>query len=325
MIKLTDNSEGNFRLLNLTDTQLTAGEWEEGNPTGMSFRETTETLIERVSPNLITISGDLSYAGDFVSYKKYADYMDSFKIPWTCCFGNHDNQDGDEPVRQVVDEYMKHKYFVFEKCEPSLGNSNFVILIEKNGKSSEGVILMDTHDQVPYRLNLSGQNRAWAGLTKEQLDWYEKRIEELEKAGCHDSTVILHIPIHAYFEAAKAAFRTDGPDKSMTIEDGDSAEYWNKGYEDSFGVYHEVLSGYPEDEGALALMSRLGNTKNVICGHDHMNNWAVKFKGVRLIFALKTGLGSYHELALNGGTVFEIDENGVKSVRHEYVDISKYL
>ena len=131
MIKITDNKKSDFRLLNLTDPQLKIEEWEEDNQAGKIFKKTVETLINRVSPDLITLSGDLSYAEDFDSYKKFADYFDSFKIPWTCCFGNHDNQDGDEPVQKIIDEYMKHEFFTFEKCDSSLGNSNCVVLIEK--------------------------------------------------------------------------------------------------------------------------------------------------------------------------------------------------
>ncbi len=91
MIKLIHNREGDFRLLNLTDPQLKAEEWKADNQTGKIFKKTVETLIEKVSPDLITLSGDLSYAGDYESYKKIADYFDSFQIPWTCCFGNHEN------------------------------------------------------------------------------------------------------------------------------------------------------------------------------------------------------------------------------------------
>jgi beta-galactosidase GanA len=68
-----------------------------------------------------------------------------------------------------------------------------------------------------------------------------------------------------------------------------------------------------------------GSTKNIICGHNHVNNWVVKYDGVRFIFGTKTGSGSYWEPEINGGTVFTIDENGVESVRHEYVDISEFL
>lgn len=325
MIKLTKNSERDFRLLNLTDPQLKAEEWDENNQSGKIFKKTVETLIERVSPDLITLSGDLSYAGDFESYKNFADYFDSFKIPWTCCFGNHDNQDGDEAVQSVIDEYMKHKYFVFEKCDLKLGNSNFVILIEKNGKSAEGIILMDTHDRVPYKLDDCGKNQAWGYLTPEQLSWYSDRILELKEIGCNDTTLITHIPINAYLEAAKAAFKNPKEDKSVTLSDSYGSDIWNAGYENSYGVLHEPISAYPEDEGAFDLICKLGSTKNLLCGHNHVNNWVVEYKGVRFIFGTKTGNGSYWEPEINGGTVLSINENGVVSACHEYVDVSELL
>lgn len=325
MIKLTNNSEQDFRLLNLTDTQLKIEEWDENNQTGKIFKKTVETLIKRVSPDLITVSGDLSYAGDFASYKNFADYLDSFEIPWTCCFGNHDNQDGDEPVQKVIDEYMKHKFFVFEKCDPSLGNSNFVILIEKNGKSAEGIILMDTHDRLPYKSDECGKNQAWAKLTPEQLIWYKDRISELEKIGCNETTLITHIPINAYLTAAKAAFKIAEPTKSVTLNDSYGSYVWNAGYEDSYGVFHEPISAHPEDEGAFDLICKLGSTKNILCGHNHVNNWIVKYNGVRFIFGTNTGMGGYWESEINGGTVLTVNQNGVVSVNHEYVDVSELL
>lgn len=325
MIKLTNNSKRDFRLLNLTDPQLKIEEWNEDNITGKVFKKTAETLIDRVSPDLITLSGDLSYADDFASYEKFADYFDSFKIPWSCCFGNHDNQDGDEAVQRIIDEYMKHEYFAFEKCDSLLGNSNCVILIEKNGKSAEGIILMDTHDRVYYKENDCGINQAWGYLTFEQLNWYKERVLELKELGCNDTTLITHIPINAYLLAAKAAFKNPQPDKSIKLSDSYGADIWNEGYEDSYGVLHEPISAYPEDEGAFDLICRLGSTKNIICGHNHVNNWVVNYNGVRFIFGTKTGCGSYWEPEINGGTVLHINENGVRSVNHEYVDISELL
>lgn len=325
MIKLTHNLKRDFKLLNLTDPQLKAQEWEKDNRTGKVFKKTVETLIKRISPDLITLSGDLSYAGDFVSYKNFADYFDSLRIPWTCCFGNHDNQDGDAPVKEIVEEYLKHDCFVFERCDSSLGNSNFVILIEKNGKSAEGIIIMDTHDRVPYKTDECGKNLAWAGLTPEQLCWYGERVAELKSAGCNDSVLITHIPINAYLSAAKAAFRNAVPDKSVGLSDSYGTDIWNEGFEDSYGVFHEPISAYPEDEGAFDLIRKLGSTKNIVCGHNHVNNWAVRYNGVRFIFGTKTGNGSYWEPELNGGTVISISENGVTSVSHEYVDVSELL
>lgn len=324
MLKIKKKVNDNFHILNLTDPQLKCDEWEN-NTTGAIFKKTVEVLIQRVKPDLITISGDLSYAGDYESYKSFADYFDSFKIPWTCCFGNHDNQDGDVPVNKVLDEYMTHDYFLFEKCDPSLGNTNVAILVEVGGKNAEGVILMDTHDRVPYKSDECGKNLAWAGLTPEQLNWYADRIKELDDLGCRDTTLITHIPINAYLDAAKAAFKDPRENKTISLSDSYGPDIWNSGYEESYGVWHEPISAYPEDEGAFSLITKLGSTKTILCGHNHVNNWVVKYKGVKFVFATKTGSGSYWEPEINGGTVISVNENGVCSVKHEYVDVSEYL
>lgn len=190
MIKIKNDSKRDFRLLNLTDPQLTNEEWCENNQTGKIFRKTVDTLIERVAPDLITISGDLSYADLLV---------------------------------------------------------------------------------------------------------------------------------------AEAAFKNPVPDKSVKVSDSYGTDIWNEGYEDSYGVFHESISAYPENEGAFDLICKLNSTKNIICGHDHVNNWVVKHNGVRFIFGTKTGSGCYGEPELNGGTVLTINETGVVSVRHEYVDVLEVL
>lgn len=325
MILLSDNSNDDFRILNLTDPQLKYEEWEKDNTTGKIFKKTVETLIERASPDFITLSGDISYAGDFESYKKFAEYFDSFGIPWTCCFGNHDNQDGDEPVRRVLDEYKKHRLFAFEECDSKLGNTNFAILIEKNGKNAAGIILMDTHDRVPSKVDQCGKNLAWANLSSDQLTWYSDRIAEFDKLGCCETALITHIPINAYFAAANAAFKNPHEDKSVKLADSYSKYLWNPGYENSYGVWHEPISAFPEEDGAFDLILKLGSTKTVICGHNHINNWVVKYKGVNFVFATKTGNGSYWEPEINGGTLLRINENGVASINHEYVDVSDML
>ena len=137
--------------------------------------------------------------------------------------------------------------------------------------------------------------------------------------------LITHIPINAYLAAAQAAFKNNRPDKSVTLAESYGADCWNKGYEDSYGAYHEPISAYPEDEGAFGLICKLGSTKNVVCGHNHINNWVVNYGGVRFIFGTKTGIGSYFEPEINGGTALYVNQKGVCSVHHEYVDISGLL
>ena len=56
----------------------------------------------------------------------------------------------------------------------------------------------------------------------------------------------------------------------------------------------------------------------VFAGHDHVNNYIINYKNVKLIYALKTGIGCYYSAELCGGTVLEISDEGIGKVYHEY-------
>ena len=59
MFTLQKNENKDFLVLNLSDPQLGDGEWDEGHRNYKILTGTVKSLIERVHPDLITISGDL--------------------------------------------------------------------------------------------------------------------------------------------------------------------------------------------------------------------------------------------------------------------------
>ena len=92
MIVLQKQKNKKFTILNFSDPQLSDAEWKEGRAEGILLRETVTAMINKVQPDLITVSGDLAWAGNYESYANLADLLDSFGIPWAPVFGNHDNQ-----------------------------------------------------------------------------------------------------------------------------------------------------------------------------------------------------------------------------------------
>lgn len=321
-----DIKEGRpFTLLNLSDPQMGHAEWADDHKSSKILHRTVGTVIERSHPDLITVSGDISYGGDFEAFNYFADYMDSFGIPWAICFGNHDNQGGADNICTVVEAYKKHPLFLYEPCDPALGNGNFVIGVYQGGKPVQAIFLMDTHDREPYKTETGEDTEVWAKLLPNQLEWYRERVAELEKAGFSDSTLITHIPIYAYREAIKAAAKPGVVLSQVKPENSTGSEFWNEGYEDSFGVCYEEVCSYPEDEGAFDVIKKLSNTTTLITGHDHVNNFVINYEGVRFVYSLKAGCGCYWDPVLCGGTVLTYPADGKKSVRHEYVDVSDLL
>ena len=308
-----------FVILNLTDTQLSSTDFIPGvNTVKQIMTGTTKELISRIQPDLITHTGDLSYGEDVSVYEFYAKFMDSFNIPWAFVWGNHDNQAGAEAIRKCGEVFRDHPLCLFEPGDPALGSGNYVIGIAEEEKPVEAIIMMDSHDRAPC-----GDGDSWAKLTPEQMSWYADIIADLRSRGYAESTIMTHIPIYAYRDAYAAAAKD--PERKVGMWESYGTSAWNHGYEDSFGVKFEGICSFEENDGVLEEILRLGHTKNVVVGHDHINNFSIGYKGIRLSYGLKTGCGCYWNEQLNGGTVIKVNSDGVCDMYHEYVDVHDVL
>ena len=311
-----------FVVLNLTDPQLSDAEWADGHGHRLILEHTVKELVNRVNPSLITISGDLAWAGHNLSYDSLAKLIDSLGIPWAPVWGNHDNQGGAEYIDGVANRYMAYPNCIYEKGDPTLGNGNYVIRIEENGEPISAIIMADSHDREPFIDANGNESVAWAKLTAIQGEWIESVANELKADGYRDATLLLHIPIYAYRQASAAAYK-DGLDLlAISNEESQGESCWNGGYTDSTGVQYEEVSSYPGEDGIFDIIKRSGIIKRVITGHDHINNWMISYDGIDLIYSLKTGAGCYWRQNLSGGTILTFTDNKNATVRHEYVDTS---
>ena len=316
---LKKQPERDFRILNLTDPQLADAEWAPDQKAGKLLEYTVKTLAERTKPNLITVSGDLAWAENYESYRRFAGLLDSLDVPWAPVFGNHD-QEGTQPLEKTAEILCAGGKCLLERGDPALGYGNYVIGIEQNGKLIHGLILMDSHS---YREHIGEDGKpydAWSDVRPEQFPWYREQAESLARAGAKETTLILHNPLYTYREAAEAAFRPGIDRNAVSPFNGEQNDCFNEGYEDSFGVMYEGICSYPEDNGFFEIIKSCGSTKTILCGHDHVNSFAIPYQGVLLMYGLKTGSGCYWDPRLNGGTLLTVDTAGHLSARHIFVD-----
>ena len=325
MFELKKECGKDFVILNLADVQLSNEDWYPGSKNYEIAIRTIDTLIKRTDPDLITLSGDQGAPGHLESHLKLGSLIDGYNIPWTLVWGNHDQQNGYEFTDTVIERYFHLKNFVYEHGPAELGRGNFVIKISENDRPVSALIMMDTHDRMPFT-HANGETKdAWAQLYPEQFTWYEQQIKALDELGYKDTVIISHIPIYAYKTAAERAFKSDINTNKISFLESLKGNVWNEGYESSFGVQYESISSYPTDDGFFNLIKRLGSTKHYLCGHDHINCTSIEHEGIRLTFALKTGAGCYWKPELNGGTVIRITENGPHAPEHEFVDVRHLL
>ena len=291
-----------FVVLNLSDPQMGDYEWEAGHPCRDIIEYTVKELVDRTRPDLITITGDIAWAENYVSYECLANLLDSTGIPWAPVWGNHDHQCGMEPLLKAAELLKQHPLCLLEDGDTAFGHGNYILTINEGNTPITALLMIDSHNSTEVEEN--GTKRwAYDKLWPDQLVWIGNQAEALKNQGYKDAMMLLHIPLFCYRAAAEKAFPGG--------RGGDS---------DIYGQQHELIASHPMEDNALPMIKKSGLITHVLAGHDHCNNFMIDHEGVRLMFACKTGAGCYWQSAMSGGTVITIGSEGIKDVHHEFVD-----
>ena len=270
-----------FVVMNLTDLHLTDLDYFGGHNSRLFSH--IRVLAEKAQPDLITVSGDLvCSASAALSVHQFTDFMDSLGIPWAPVFGNHDN-DGNCDLNYLADVMSESSYCLLEKGDPALGVGNYIVNICQGDVIVHSLILMDSHEE---------------GLWEDQIGWYRWAAE----GAAAPSTVIMHIPIIQYEQAYSEAWGENG---------------WKDGF-DAFGEKKEEICEEPEgqDTGFFAAVQEIGLTKNILCGHDHINDFSLVYEGVRLSYSMRLGVYGAHDPENMGASVLTIGEDGGATLSH---------
>lgn len=327
VICLEKDPNKDFVILNLTDIQLRLPELRQDADCVAIAEKTIRKLVEKVKPDLITVTGDQGF-GDRTEILRVGGMIDRFGIPWAPVFGNADNR-ADKGLLTGEQTFLYEN--AFKNCLLKAGPSdlgyltdgqtrygNYVVNVVERDDSEKGfrlvrsLIFMNSGDEESYNeADYPGQERAnedeYSRLTERQIEWYRAMVRSSNNYGRIPSSLFLHIPIHAYNEAYKAAKNPLGG--------------WNVGYENSVGEMREVSGTPPFDDGVLTAIKEEASTDFIICGHDHRNNYIITHNGVTYCYGLKTGKGCYWDKDMTGGTVVTIKKDGTVSARHEYCPV----
>ncbi|MBR3639962.1 MAG: metallophosphoesterase, partial [Clostridia bacterium] len=320
VVYLDKEGDEGFRVLNLSDPQLTDGEWD--GEAGRILTETVKQLVELESPDLITVSGDLAWGTSYVSCANLADLLAGTGVPWAFVLGNHDHEISDEGLVEKMGILTSRDGCMFEWGDPDLGCGNYVIVLRLNGTPVHALIMMDSHDHIDFIDEEGEAQSGYADFTEEQIMWYKDVCDMLAETGVTESTMICHIPCYTYRDAFEAALLPGIDPKTVPAGDGLQVGCWAPGYEDSFGVMHEDgIASADRDNGFFDAVLEKGNTKTLIAGHDHISCFSIPYRGVRFVYSLKAGSGCYWEREMSGGTMIDISPEGAATVRHRYVYI----
>ena len=290
-----ENTDEDFRILQLCDIHLSQSDIFERH-----FKLIDKT-IKDADPNLIVLNGDsFTYADKGVVTRLFS-FIDSYDIPWTFTYGNHDDQGyfSDTYIQGILDsnkQLFKNAKFVNLPDDDVTGRSNFVINIYEREKIGDTYVSNDLF-QV-YCLESHSYNFdtiEYDFLKQDQIDWYERMVayETLKEGSLVPSAMYFHIPLPEFFNAWNDA--KDGKPNAEIL----------MGTTDEFG-------GGPlpsTDTHMFDKVKELGSTIAISCAHDHINDSVIMYDDVALCFGVHSTDRIYYDSAKLGGQVIVVDHN----------------
>lgn len=318
-------SDRGLKVMQLTDTHFGGG-WLSMKKDSMALNAVA-AMITAEKPDLVIVSGDAAYpvpfqAGTFNNKsgaKLIAELMENLGVYWTVSYGNHDTEAYSFYDRaEITAFYEQYPHCLVRKGPEDVdgyGNQVFNI-VNSDGMVTRSLFTVDSHSYVDG--DYFGLMWKYDNIHDNQVEWYREIIEanrknnEMKVLQSSDSStkplnpkssVFLHVPLMEY----KTAWN----------------EYVENGYADTENVkYNYGKAGesgkvvYPGlyDDNFFETMQELSSTDSVFCGHDHLNNFSVNYKGIDLTYSYSVDYlaytGIYKLGAQRGCTMINIDENG---------------
>lgn len=305
-------SDSGLKVLQLSDTHFGGG-WTSHKKDSMAMNAIA-AMISAEKPDFVIVTGDVAYPVPFQSgtfnnksgAKLFAELMESLGVYWTVSYGNHDTEAysffGRDDITAFYEQYPHCLMGKGPKDVDGYGNQVFNI-VNSEGKITRSLFTVDSHSYVDG--DIFGIMWKYDNIHENQIEWYKNTVEENCKKSGSDvpSSVFLHVPLSEYKDAWN--------------------EYVDNGYADTENVrYNYGVAGesgkvvYPGlyEDNFFETMLELGSTDSVFCGHDHLNNFSINYKGIDLTYSYSVDylayVGIYKLGSQRGCTVINIDENG---------------
>ncbi len=338
-------SDRGLKVLQLTDVHLGGG-WMSTKKDAMALNAVA-AMITAEKPDFVVASGDIAYpvpfqAGTFNNMsgaKLFAELMETLGIYWTVCYGNHDTEAYSYYDRDDITElYEQYPHCLMRKGAEGIdgyGNQVFNI-VNSSGVITRSLFTVDSHSYVDG--DILGIFWKYDSVHENQIEWYKETVKanqthnKMKHYASSDSqflknnptalnpksTVFLHIPF-AEYKTAWDEYASNGYADTENVK-------WNYGTAGESGkiVYHGVY-----EDNFFETMVEMQSTDSVFCGHDHLNNFSLNYKGIDLAYSFSVDYLAYSGISKLGSqrgcTVMNIAPDGTMETSIENYYQDKYV
>ena len=326
-------NDGKFRILHLTDIHDVEPVMDDDENREIPESRDKETInviekaVERTNPDLVVFGGDniSGYWEEFTynyvqsTIQRITAPIREKNIPLCVVFGNHDGEEG------FHTEFQMMQYMEYPNCRSNLndadvygcGNCCVTIKSSDGKKDAFAVWLIDSND---YQRNSDG-GLSYDCVHDDQIDWYEKRAEELKKANNGKplpAILFQHIPV----QQENDGFREVSADDGYTFErDG---RYYKFGHEIIEGRIRETPCPPNLENNHRRQFESWKKTGDIVAaffGHDHVNDFHINIDGINLYQTLGAGYFTYGKE--RGGRLIILDENNPTEIYTESFEIER--
>ncbi len=323
-------TDENFKVLQLTDVHIGGG-FMSIKKDNMALNAVS-AMISEEKPDLVVVTGDIAYpvpfqAGTFNnknSAKLFADLMEQLGVYWCPVFGNHDTEAysffSREDIAEVY-ESDKYPHCLFQSGPDDVdGSGNYPVQIKNSdGQITQSLFMIDSHSYVDN--DYFGIMWKYDAIHENQIEWYENTVNMLKDENngvTPKSLCFFHIPL--------AEYKTAWDEYSgNNMNDTDNVKYIYGKAGESGNVVYSSSYNYGFFDKAL----ELGSTQGFFCGHDHLNNFSLDYKGIRLTYGYSIDYLAYAGIAdfglQRGCTIIDIKPDGTFESHLENYYQDKYV
>ncbi len=292
-----------FKVMAFTDTHLDA------KPLKPQY--TMDYLIRDIvyeKPDLVLFVGDnITGPMNGPRTRQFCRVMESLGVYWDCVLGNHEGDNAWSITReQMVKIFSKYPHCLMEADtkktsagETVWGNGNHVInLMDSKGKITRSIFFIDgggamsAEDMQKYDAEFTDKNHNDYDYVKDsQITWYLETVADIERinGGKVKSMVLDHIPLPEFKIAydklvGEGTMHETIPEYGKPDADGD---------EIIMGLRREVICCSGHNSGFFDAILKAGSTDLFVSGHDHVNDFVLRYKGVVLSYNTPSGYSGY--------------------------------
>lgn len=292
----------NFRILQLTDIHVSN---KDNLDKQLKFLDLT---ISQANADMIVITGDLFTFADKRTANELFAFIDGYGIPWTCTYGNHDEQCyfSLDWMSERLNNYGSNCIYKDYLDDDVYGNANFVINLVDGTTVKQQLIIIDSNKYNYQKF------KGYDFIHQDQVEWYERMVNKTKENNggtVVPSLAFFHIPTEEFQVAYDLCMENDPTAQKVDLD------RWRIGENVS-------CSGTPSD--LFEKMLELGSTKACIVGHDHVNSFCVDYKGIYLCYGIHSTDRIYSDKELMGGQVITMNsanEISIERYFHTYAEL----